>query len=111
MLRTAMSQQWIFLAALMAFALTMSCAKEPRWRTRTAAQRRPGRGRPPHLGDLDLSKLASLEIDVAEGLPVPFPLPRPPSRRITQADFPAIIAAARAQAIEEFGPEADRPDR
>ena len=31
-------------------------------------------------------------------------------RTITQADFPAIMAAMREQNREEFGPKADRPD-
>ncbi len=31
-------------------------------------------------------------------------------RKITQADFPAIIQAIRAQNREEFGPDADQPD-
>ena len=31
-------------------------------------------------------------------------------RKITQANFPAIIKVIQAQNRQEFGPEADRPD-
>lgn len=53
--------------------------------------------------------LATLEIDV--GVRDPFPFPRPPSKRITQRDFPAIIQALHHLAVERFGPDALRPER
>ena len=65
---------------------------------------------PQRVGSVELASLVRLEIDVAENLPIPFPFPRPPSRTITDADFPAIIEKIRAAAREEFGPLVDRPD-
>jgi hypothetical protein len=38
-----------------------------------------------------------------------FPLPRAPDRRVTQEDFPGIIAAIRRANAETFGPGADAP--
>ncbi len=54
---------------------------------------------------------AELEIDVQDSVARRgFPFPRADSHRITQRDFPAIIAAIRAQNEEEVGPHGDRPD-
>ena len=53
---------------------------------------------------------ATVEFDVDDSLvSAGFPLPRPPSRRVTQEDFPQIIAAVRAAALETLGPGADAP--
>jgi hypothetical protein len=53
---------------------------------------------------------ATVEFDVDDALVAAgFPLPHPPSRRVTQEDFPQIIAAVRAAALEALGPGADAP--
>ena len=48
-----------------------------------------------------------IEVDV----PDPFPFPQPGSTQIPQADFPAIIEATRAKAVQLLGPGSDRPER
>ncbi len=57
------------------------------------------------LGEIRLSELATLEI----GLDSAFRA-RMPNRDgvVTEADFPEIVAAIRAEARQEFGPRADR---
>jgi hypothetical protein len=53
---------------------------------------------------------ATLEIEVDEALVAAgFPLPRPPSRALTQQDFPAVIDAIRAASAAQFGPGAGSP--
>ena len=64
---------------------------------------------PSRLGALEFSSIASLEIELAEDLPIPFPLPRPPSRLVNQDDFPAILADVRELATREFGAAAASP--
>ena len=55
--------------------------------------------------------IASVEITVSDAVAARgFPFPRLGDPRVTQADFPAIIAAIRAANATEFGPDADRPD-
>jgi hypothetical protein len=58
---------------------------------------------------VQFADLLTLEIDV--DVPDPFPFPRPGSTQITQADFPAILEAVRAKAVQFFGPGSDRPER
>jgi hypothetical protein len=65
-------------------------------------------GNPEVLGAVELSSLIRIEIDVAPKLDA-FPLPRPPSRTITNDDFPDIVESIREAAILEFGPGADVP--
>ncbi len=60
------------------------------------------------IGLQQLSSLARIEIEVDPELGH-FPLPRLPSRTITQADFPGIIEQIRLENAEEFGPGTDRP--
>jgi len=53
---------------------------------------------------------ATLEIEVGESLVAAgFPLPRAPSRALTQADFPAVIDAIHAASVAQFGPGAGAP--
>lgn len=55
---------------------------------------------------------ADLEIDVSDELAANgFPFPRKDSHRITQADFPAIIAAIRRENAAAFGTGADQPKK
>ncbi|HUI24477.1 MAG TPA: DUF4056 domain-containing protein, partial [Candidatus Kryptonia bacterium] len=54
--------------------------------------------------------VATFELEVEESIAARFPFPRPGSRHITQADFPAIVAQIRAENAVEFGANADRPD-
>jgi hypothetical protein len=64
----------------------------------------------PHtLESYPLSEVARLEIDVPKEWAEDEPWKRL-GPRITQADFPAIIAFVREAALEEFGPRADQPD-
>lgn len=59
---------------------------------------------------LPLREVATLEIDVSPALVRRgFPLPRPDSTRITQDDFPAIVAAIAVENDELFGSGADSP--
>jgi len=53
---------------------------------------------------------AALELEVDDALVAAgFPLPRVGSRRFTQEDLPAIVAATRAANEQAFGPGADAP--
>jgi hypothetical protein len=61
------------------------------------------------VGGRELSDFATLEIEVDDKLAAQEPF-LTMGRKITQADFPAIIEVIRAQNREEFGPDADRPD-
>ena len=55
--------------------------------------------------------IANVEITVSDALAARgFPFPRLGDPRVTQADFPPIVAAIRAANATEFGPDADRPD-
>ena len=58
---------------------------------------------------VQFADLLTLEIEV--DVPDPFPFPRPGSMQITQADFPAIIGAAREKFAKLLGPWSDRPER
>ncbi len=58
---------------------------------------------------LDIDDFVRLEIEVDDNLAAQEPF-RTMGRKITDKDFPAIIAAIREQNREEFGPEADVPD-
>ena len=73
----------------------------------------PGNGIPLPFSDrtkeFELGDFATLEIEVDDRLAAQEPF-LTMGRKVTQADFPAIIAAIRSQNIEEFGPNADRPD-
>jgi hypothetical protein len=62
-----------------------------------------------HRG-LPFREVATLEIEVSDA-PVRrgFPLPRPDSNRITQEDFPSIVAAVAVEADERFGAGVDSP--
>jgi len=53
----------------------------------------------------------TLEIEVGDRMAESFPFPDPGSRRVTQEDFPGIIAAIREENDAEFGAGADRPER
>jgi len=59
--------------------------------------------------DIPLSNWVNLWIDVDDGLAAQSPFSEI-GRTLSQADFPRIIEAIRAQNREEFGPDADRPD-
>jgi hypothetical protein len=62
-------------------------------------------------GRVPFDSIASIEIEVSDALAARgFPFPRAGEPRVTQRDFPAIIAAIRAANAAEFGPDADRPD-
>ncbi len=60
---------------------------------------------------IDFRELVTLEIEVDEKLAESFPFPRPPSRLITQDDFPAIIESIRIDADRILGRGADEPRR
>lgn len=64
---------------------------------------------PDGIGGRRFSDAATLTIDVDDALAAREPF-RSLGRRITQDDFPAIIAAIRAQNRIEFGIDTDRPD-
>ncbi len=66
-------------------------------------------GIPEADGRVAFWRRATLEIEIAEELASQEPFASV-GRRITQADFPAIIEFIRAQVRSRFGPEADRPD-
>jgi hypothetical protein len=51
----------------------------------------------------------TLEIEVDDALAAQEPFASR-GRRLSQADFPAIVAIVREQALAELGPRADRPD-
>jgi len=51
----------------------------------------------------------TVEIDLNDKLAAVFPLQNPPSRIVTQADFPAVVEVIRAANAEEFGVGADQP--
>ncbi len=74
----------------------------PREHPALVVEELPATGGPSHGGseerDAIAEELASQEPFASVG------------RRITQADFPAIIEFIRAQVRSRFGPEADRPD-
>ena len=54
--------------------------------------------------------LATLEFEVGEAMAAAgFPFPRPGSRVVTQADFPAIVAVIQRENAAVFGDAADRP--
>ena len=59
--------------------------------------------------DIPLSNWVNLWIDVDDDLAAQAPFSEI-GRTVSQADFPRIIEAIRAQNREEFGPDADRPD-
>lgn len=61
------------------------------------------------IEEYGLGEFATLEIEVDDRLAAQEPF-LTLGRKITQADFPAIIEAIRAQNREEFGRNADRPD-
>ena len=59
---------------------------------------------------LPLREVATLEIDVSPALVRRgFPLPRPDSTRITQDDFPAIVAAIAVENDDLFGSDSGSP--
>ena len=53
----------------------------------------------------------TLEIEVGDPMAEDFPFPDPGSRRITQEDFPGVIAAMREENAALLGAGADRPER
>jgi hypothetical protein len=60
-------------------------------------------------GAVALADYVTLEIEVDDALAAQAPFASQ-GRRLTQAAFPAVVAAIRAQALAELGPRADRPD-
>ena len=64
---------------------------------------------PPVRDGVALADLVTLEIEVDDDLAAQEPFASR-GRRVSQADFPAIVAAVREQALAELGPRADRPD-
>jgi hypothetical protein len=65
---------------------------------------------PDEFAGVPFRTLATVEITVSNTLAAAMPLPNPPSRRITQDDFVAIIAHIRAENEREFGVGASRPE-
>lgn len=59
---------------------------------------------------LPLAERASLEIEVGTKIAAQEPFRSMASRRITQRDFPAILAFIRTDARSRFGPRVGRPD-
>ncbi len=67
---------------------------------------------PPAFDGVRFDHDATLEIDVDDGVAANgFPFPRRRRRRITQADFPRIIARARRDAVAAFGRGYDQPSK
>jgi len=66
---------------------------------------------PEELFGIPIRDIATLEIEVGEALSERFRFPRPEGRWITQEDFPRILRAVRAEAVEFFGPAATLPHR
>jgi hypothetical protein len=64
---------------------------------------------PDSLWGVSFRRWATLEITVSDEL-VRQPLFMERGRRITQDDFPELVAEIRRQSRKEFGPRADRPD-
>lgn len=61
-------------------------------------------------GNVRFDTVATIEVDVSPQVAARgFPFPRD-GHRVTQKDFPDIIASIRAANAVEFGPDADRPD-
>lgn len=64
------------------------------------------------LAGVPFSNDAVLQIDVGDELARNgFPFPRKDSHRITQEDFPFVLAAIRRENAAEFGERADQPER
>ena len=64
---------------------------------------------PPERDGHRLADSVSLEIEVDDEIAKHEPFVTR-GRKLTQDDFPEIVAVAREQALGEFGPRADRPD-
>ena len=64
---------------------------------------------PEGIDDLRFEDVARLEIDVPKAWRHDEPW-KSLGPRVTQRDFPVLIAALRELALEKLGPEADRPD-
>ena len=64
---------------------------------------------PAAMSGIDFAEEAMLVIDLPDELASQPPFDKI-GRRITQKDFPAIVAFIRAQARDLFGPLADRPE-
>jgi len=61
-------------------------------------------------GGVAIRDIATLDIEVSDRLHANrFPLPRKDDRRITQDDFPSIVAAIRSETNTEFGEPSDHP--
>ena len=58
---------------------------------------------------VEFSTPLTVEIDLDDKLAAVFPLPRSPSRIVTQADFPTVVEAIRRENAAEMGDDADRP--
>lgn len=58
---------------------------------------------PDSLAGTKLAGLVTLEIDVTAEIATRFPFPNPSSHRVTQADFPALVTAIRADMRAELG--------
>lgn len=65
---------------------------------------------PHRFAGVPFDKLATIEIDVSARLAAAMPMPNAPSRRITQNDFPSVIARIRAENDVEFGSGASTPE-
>jgi hypothetical protein len=64
---------------------------------------------PPVRRGVAMADHVTLEIEVDDALAAQEPFASR-GRRLSQADFPAIVAVVREQALAELGPRADRPD-
>ncbi|MEZ4306885.1 MAG: DUF4056 domain-containing protein [Polyangiaceae bacterium] len=67
---------------------------------------------PESIGEVRIASVASLELDLDDwSEQAGFPFPRPPSRSLTSADFPALAEAARAGMQRALGDDCDHPGK
>lgn len=62
-----------------------------------------------HLGEREIADLVTVEFEFSSWLPKNFPLPLAEGKRVTQRDFPEILADIRRSGAETFGPDFDQP--
>ncbi len=64
---------------------------------------------PEKLGDVEISKLVTIQFTFAKWIPEKFPLPAAKGDTVTVSEFPQIVADIRREGQELLGPDFDRP--
>ncbi|MBZ5713783.1 DUF4056 domain-containing protein [Nannocystis pusilla] len=90
----------------------------PAWLVDAPDIRKTCSGQPPPLplvleqkiGEHEIAALVTVEFEFDSWLPERFPLPIARGSTVTPRDFSAIFAGIRAEAVEAFGPDFDKPD-